>query len=116
MTWWDRLRGALRSNEELTDADRRSKVEAAGAAEISTCADRRLVTVRGVIETLTVQPRQNTAWLEAEMSDGTGRVTLIWMGRHVIPGIEAGRELLASGRISVADGQRRLFNPRYELL
>lgn len=116
MTWWERLTGVLRSNEELTSADRQKKAVDAGADEIRACADRRVVTVRGTIEVLTVRPRERTAWLEAELSDGTGRVTLIWMGRHAIPGIEAGRELLASGRISVADGERRIYNPRYELL
>ena len=43
-------------------------------------------------------------------------MTLIWMGRREIPGVVAGREMLVEGRISVADGLRRIYNPRYELL
>ena len=116
MSWWDRLRGALRSNDELTSADRHKAAEDLGADAIDACVDRKRVTLRGTIDLLTVQPRRTTPWLEAELSDGTGRVSLIWMGRHEIPGIEAGRELLVEGRISVADGRRRIYNPRYELL
>lgn len=116
MAWWDRVKGALRSTDELTSEERHRVAEASGADAIGRCEDRKRVTLRGTIDVLTVQPRRTTPWLEAELSDGTGRVTLIWMGRHDIPGIEAGRELLVEGRISVADGQRRIYNPRYELL
>ncbi|MFP5417206.1 MAG: OB-fold nucleic acid binding domain-containing protein [Actinomycetes bacterium] len=116
MSWWDRLRGALRSNEELTFADRHKLAEASGADTVAACVDRTRVTLRGTIDVLTVRPRGATPWLEAELSDGTGRVTLIWMGRREIPGVVAGREMLVEGRISVADGLRRIYNPRYELL
>lgn len=113
---WDRVRGLLRSNDELAQADRHWAAQDVGADVIGACCDRSRVTLRGTIDVLTVRPRQDTPWLEAELSDGTGRVTLIWMGRHDIPGIEAGRELVVRGRISVADGVRRLYNPAYELL
>ena len=63
-----------------------------------------------------MKPRSGTAWLEAEFNDGSGTVTLIWMGRRSIPGITAGRELTVSGRVSYVDGQRRLYNPLYELV
>lgn len=110
------MRGIMRSNDELTSAERKRLVEGTGCDPIASCSDRGRVTLRGTIDLLTVRPRQNTPWLEAELSDGTGRVTLIWMGRHDIPGIEAGRELLVQGRISVVDGARRMYNPRYDLL
>lgn len=116
MSLWERMRSMLRSNDELASAERHRLAEDVGADPIDCCADRSRVTLRGTIDILTIRPRQDTPWLEAELSDGTGRVTLIWMGRHQIPGIEAGRELVVRGRISVADGVRRLYNPAYELL
>lgn len=116
MTLWARVRGLLRSNDELASADLHRRAEDIGADAIADCVDRTRVTLRGTIEVLTVRPREDTPWLEAELSDGTGRVRLVWMGRHEIPGIEAGRELIVRGRISVADGVRRLYNPAYELL
>lgn len=83
---------------------------------IARAVDREKVRLRGTLSTLTVRPRQTTPWLEAELSDGTGSVTLVWMGRREIPGIEAGRELLVEGRISAVDDDRRIYNPRYQLL
>ena len=59
---------------------------------------------------------ESTPWLEAELSDGTGTISLIFMGRHQIPGIEAGRQLVVEGRISDVDGERRIYNPWYQLI
>lgn len=116
MSWWDRLRESMRSNDELTSQDRKKLASDRGCDAVGTCADRSRVTLRGTIEVLTVRPRQDVPWLEAELSDGTGKVTLIWMGRRAIPGIEAGRDLIVKGRISTADGTARIYNPHYELL
>ena len=111
----DRLRGLLRSTDELASEDRSKTAEREGAVTVARCADRSRVTLRGTVDVLTVRPRGTTKWLEADMTDGTGHVRLIWMGRHEIPGIEAGRDLVVEGRISVDDGERRMYNPRYEL-
>ena len=110
---WSRL---FRSNEEIASADRHRRAEDAGADAIADAPDRARVKLHGTIDALTVRPRRTEPWLEATLSDGTGSVTLIWMGRREIPGIEAGRDLLVEGRISVVDGQRRVYNPRYQLL
>lgn len=116
MAVWERMKRLFVSNEELASADRHRLAEATGADAIADAQDRGRVTLRGTIDNLTLRPRRTRPWLEAELTDGTGRVTLIWMGRHDIPGIEAGRDLLVEGRLSVADGVRRMYNPRYQLL
>ena len=110
---WRRL-GA--TNAELESEARQKVVESAGASLISDLSDRQWAKLRGSITVLTMKPRSGTPWLEAEFSDGSGTVTLIWMGRRSIPGITAGRELIVSGRVSYVDGQRRLYNPLYELV
>lgn len=116
MSWWGRLRESMRSNDEIASEDRRRLASEQGCDAVGDCADRSRVTLRGTIEVLTVRPRQDVPWLEAELSDGTGKVTLIWMGRRAIPGIDAGRDLIVKGRISTADGGARMYNPDYELL
>ena len=105
-----------RSNDELTSAERERLSVGSGADTIGGSADRQRVTLRGTIEVLNVQPRQDTPWLEAELSDGTGHLKVVWMGRREIPGIDAGRELVIEGRISCVDNERRMYNPRYTLL
>lgn len=116
MGWLDAVRHVFSSTEELASADRHRLAEASGADTVADAPDRARVRLRGTIEVLTLRPRATRPWLEAELSDGTGRVTLVWMGRHAIPGIEAGRELVVEGRLSIDEGVRTIYNPRYTLL
>jgi RecG-like helicase len=104
------------SNAELESQERVKVAEASGATTIAQVADRQRATLRGTIGMLTLRPRSGTPWLEAEFTDGSGSLTLIWMGRREIPGVVAGRDLRVTGRVSWVDGQRRMYNPNYELL
>ncbi|MFT4108022.1 OB-fold nucleic acid binding domain-containing protein [Propionicimonas sp.] len=110
------LRRLGASNAELESEARQRIVQSVGATRVSELQDRQWARLRGTISVLTMKPRSGTPWLEAEFNDGSGTVTLIWMGRRAIPGIVAGRELTVSGRVSYVDGQRRLYNPYYELI
>ena len=58
---------------------------------------------------------QDTPSLQAELSDGSGALMLIWLGRREIPGIETGRRVRIAGRVSSREGKRIMYNPRYEL-
>ena len=42
-------------------------------------------------------------------------VTLVWLGRRQILGIEPGRQLTARGRIAMRDDRKVMYNPFYEL-
>jgi hypothetical protein len=53
--------------------------------------------------------------LQAELWDGTGAVTVVWLGRRSIPGINPGRAIKVRGRITSLGGQRAIYNPIYEL-
>jgi hypothetical protein len=53
--------------------------------------------------------------LEAELYDGSGIVTLIWLGRRRIAGIEPGRQIKVSGLVGSQHAERVMFNPGYEL-
>ena len=90
------------SNEALADDDLQRSSLDAGASTIA--------------EVLTLNPRGSNRWLEAELRDGTGAVTLIWMGRRRIPGLRAGRHVNVEGMITEADGHRVIYNPRYTIL
>ena len=73
------------------------------------------VTVLGRVRSVELSPRDAVATLEAELFDGTEGVTLVWLGRRRIPGIEPGRTIKAQGRIAMRDGHKVLYNPYYEL-
>ncbi|MGI8701135.1 MAG: OB-fold nucleic acid binding domain-containing protein [Nocardioidaceae bacterium] len=86
-----------------------------GCRMIDGIDDRELVTVYGEIKNVSLAPRAGTPTLEASLYDGSGAVTLVWLGRRKIAGIKCGASLVASGRVSYQDGQRVIYNPRYEL-
>ncbi|OPF75383.1 OB-fold tRNA/helicase-type nucleic acid binding protein [Streptomyces antioxidans] len=103
------------SQEELHSAELQQDAEAAGCTKIGDCGDRQIVKVTGTLRTVTLRPRAGVPALEAELFDGTAALDVVWLGRRSILGIEPGRRLIASGRISMSHGRRVLFNPKYEL-
>jgi hypothetical protein len=68
-----------------------------------------------VLRTVTLRPRGGVPALEAELYDGTSVLTVIWLGRRRIAGIEPGRAIEVQGRIGRQERARVMFNPRYEL-
>jgi hypothetical protein len=46
---------------------------------------------------------------------GPDRITVIWLGRTHIAGIEPGRVLAVEGMVSQQGGRRIMYNPRYDL-
>lgn len=103
-------------NQELEDEDLRRASEAAGAEPMLACRDRTEACVAGSIRSVTVRARSGAPSLEVDLYDGSGTVTLVFLGRKHIAGIEAGRSVKASGRVVVRDERTTMFNPRYELL
>ncbi|EGY76947.1 OB-fold nucleic acid binding domain-containing protein [Cutibacterium avidum] len=104
------------SNEDLVDDDLQRSSINAGVSTIAEARMRSRASLQGRIEVLTLNPRGTNRWLEAELRDGTGAVTLIWMGRRRIPGLRAGRRISVEGMITEADGRRVIYNPRYTVL
>ena len=99
----------------LEDAELREDAEAAGCGPISNCGDRQVATLHGTLRTVTLRPRGGVSALEAELYDGSGTATLIWLGQRRIAGISPGRQVTVRGRVGIQDGNRVLYNPRYEL-
>jgi hypothetical protein len=87
-----------------------------GAVSVADAPDRERVTLRGSLRTVTLRPRAGVPVLEAELNDGTGVITILWLGRRRIAGIEPGRSIEVQGRIGAHEGVRVMYNPRYELI
>jgi len=113
-----RLRRSLSKWANTSDADARElrKTSAgSGCCSIEDAPDRERVRLRGSLRTVTLRPRGGVPALEAELYDGSGVVTVVWLGRRRIAGISPGRSLEVEGRIGVHDDTRVMYNPRYEL-
>lgn len=87
-----------------------------GNDTIAEARDREVVRLRGTLRTVTLRPRGGVPALEAELFDGSGVITVVWLGRRRIAGISPGRSIQVQGRIGMHDGVRIIYNPRYELL
>ena len=109
------LRRLTSSEHELHAEELRHDTLEVGATPIAEADDRALVKVCGLLSKVTLRPRAGVPALLAELYDGSGTLQLIWLGRRQIPGIEPGRSLVAEGRVTVQQGRRTMFNPRYEL-
>jgi hypothetical protein len=113
------LRGFLRrltsTKAELEAQELQRTSDSEGATPIKSCAARRRACVAGTLRTVTLRPRGGAPALEAELYDGSDVIDLVWLGRRRIAGIEPGRLMRAEGLVSVQDGRKVMFNPRYEL-
>jgi hypothetical protein len=103
------------SQDDIEARELQSDVVKTGCRAIAGTGDRSHVRLHGTINTVTLRPRGGVPALEAELYDGSGTVTVIWLGRRRIVGVEPGRSVLVEGTVSEQKGHRILFNPRYEL-
>jgi hypothetical protein len=113
-----RLRAGLSQWASQTHAEAvelRGHAVRSGCVPINEAPDRDMVTVQGSLRTVTLRPRGGVPALEAELYDGTGTITVLWLGRRRIAGIFPGRAIRVTGRIGVHGGVRVMYNPRYDL-
>ncbi len=113
-----RLRSSISrwANQDRDEArDLRKDTRKAGLVCIADAPSREKVVVQGTLKTVTLRPRGGVPALEAELYDGTGSISLVWLGRRRIGGVSPGRGVRVEGRIGVQDGVRVMYNPRYYL-
>lgn len=104
------------SNDKVEGGDPQRSVRHVGATQIGDCEDRQLVDLTGTVAAVASHPGSGSPVLEVEIRDRSGAVTLTWLGRREILGVSPGRHIAVSGRICCRNGQRLMYNPRYELL
>lgn len=109
------LRRLTASPEHLDAAELESEVEKLPCAKLNTLEEGKTAVVGGRLKSVVYTPTENVPVLEAELFDGSACVTLVWLGRRRIAGIEPGRKILARGRVGWHDGRLAIYNPWYEL-
>jgi hypothetical protein len=107
------LQRLVQTDEERLAEEIREWAESVpGTTRIAECPSRKPVHVAGVVQRLTIRPREDC--MEAVVSDGTGEVTAVWTGRSHIPGLSLGSRVILEGVLSSERGRVRVVNPRYE--
>lgn len=108
------LRRLVASEAELEAEELQRETVRAGCTKAAEACRGQTVTVIGRLRTVVYTPRTNLPTLEADLFDGSDSVTLIWLGRRHIAGIEPGRQVTATGRLAVRDDRKVIYNPHYE--
>ncbi|NLG55766.1 MAG: OB-fold nucleic acid binding domain-containing protein [Rhodococcus sp.] len=99
-----------RDAQEMADSSREE-----GATHACDCQRGDEVTLIGRLRSVEARSASGRADVVAGFFDGTDEITLVWIGRRRIHGIEAGTRLLVRGRVGERDGNKVIFNPYYEL-
>jgi hypothetical protein len=110
--WWSRV---TRSQEEVEASELATQAHSHGAQEIGACSRGQSVCVHGIIRSVTLRPLASAPSLEAEVYDGSGHITLVWIGHRRLSGVDVGRPITAHGRVTCPQGSPTIFNPVYEL-
>lgn len=106
----------LVASEHELDAEELQRGAAASGCVLARAACRgEMVSVTGRLRTVVYTPRTNLPTLEANLWDGSDVITLVWLGRRQIAGIEPGRQMTVKGRLAIRDDRKVIFNPQYEL-
>jgi RecG-like helicase len=85
-----------------------------GTVRIADAPRREPVKIAGVIRRMTVLPFEGKEALQALISDGTGEVTVVFMGWRGIGGLSLGARVVVEGVIAEQRGEVRMMNPRLE--
>ena len=85
-----------------------------GSVRIAEAPLRQPVKIAGVIRRMTVLPMEGKEALQALVSDGTGEVTVVFMGRRGIGGLTLGKRVVVEGVLGEQRGDVRIVNPRLE--
>jgi hypothetical protein len=87
-----------------------------GATPIADARHRDRVTLAGRVRAVRVQPRAGVATLQATLADDTGEITVVFLGRRQVGGIEPGACVAVTGVVGDRMGKPEILNPEYELL
>jgi cytochrome c-type biogenesis protein CcmE len=109
-----RRRFAETDEERLAQEIRDWASTVPGSVRIASCPNRRRIRLAGVVKRITLTPIQGAESLEAVISDGTGEVSVVWMGRRMIPGLTLGTRVIVDGVVAREGSRARMVNPIFE--
>lgn len=112
----ERLRKITAPQSEQDAAEVREQCAGLGATQVTACHLGRECTVAGTVRTVRLAPLAGAPTFEVDLWDGSGTIRLVFLGRRTIRGLQTGRALSATGRLTRRDGRLTIFNPRYEIV
>ena len=113
-----KLRDRLNESDEarLAAELRTWAAKVPGTTAIADGAVRERARFAGVVRRITVRPVHGFDALEVELYDGSGELSVLWLGRRTIPGLTLGSRLVVEGVLGLDRDRRRVVNPTFEFL
>jgi amino acid transporter len=87
-----------------------------GCDAIGRVRHRDRVSISGTVSSTRIQPKGGVPTLECVVTDGTGSISIVFLGRREVPGITTGTLLVAHGMAGSHFGRLAILNPAYELV
>jgi hypothetical protein len=91
-------------------------INASGSTPIAEVRYRDRVRIAGRVRSLRVAPQHDAPVLELLLDDGTGALSVVFLGRRGLAGVSAGTRMVVEGTVGLHHSQLALLNPAYELL
>jgi amino acid transporter len=87
-----------------------------GTTPLGEVSHRKRARVAGRVRTVSVQAWAGVPAFECTVVDKSGALTIVFLGRRSVPGIEPGTQLAAEGMVGSHRGRLAMLNPGYQLL
>ena len=89
---------------------------AADIYPIGSAVWRKRAHIRGRVSSIRTAPSGGAPNVEVVVWDQTGGITLQFLGRRVIVGLEVGSTICAEGMVGETNGALTILNPSYEIV
>ena len=74
------------------------------------------VRVGGRVRSVRIAPQHDAPTLELVLVDGTGGLSIVFLGRRGIAGVDIGSTLLVEGTVGIHRNRLAILNPTYTLV
>ncbi len=87
-----------------------------GSTSIIDATWRSRVTIAGKVRSIRVAPLHDAPTLELLLVDATGSISVVFLGRRSIAGVDVGSRMIVDGTVGVYKSRLAIMNPSYQLL
>jgi len=87
-----------------------------GSVRIADAPDRQRVKLAGAVRRITIRPVKGFEGMRLLLYDGTGEVSVLFLGRRSIPGLTLGSRLVVEGVLGRLGSARQMVNPSFEFV
>ena len=120
MALFSRASKAAEAERSAAESARFARLGARALVDVTPIGDtrwRETARVAGRVKAIRVQPwAEKIASLEITLADDTGGITVVFLGRRRIGGVDLGSHLVVEGMVTEVRHRLTIINPAYQLL